>query len=165
VPDEAIYNELVLLQPPVEGMRRWETTISPTLANGGYKLTTREAQSLHYVKRYAPGWTIAVAILLFPVGLLALMAKNESMLIVTFEAYGSGTLTRISGTGSRKNKQWLDGLTEEMNQQASEQSASSAGQASQLDRLGQLWSLRDRGMISEEQFIQERDRLRVSEPD
>ena len=92
--------------------------MSPIFNGNGYRLRHKELYSLQYVRRYAPGWTMAVAILLFPIGLLALFAKNESTLFVNFETYGSGTLVKIAGNTSRRTKSWLEGLAREMNEKA-----------------------------------------------
>jgi hypothetical protein len=114
----AVYNELVLLQPPDEALRRWEMTMSPALSQGGYKLTEKQADSAVYVRRYSPGWTILVAIFLFPIGLLALLARQQSNLLVSFESYGSGTMVKVSGSTTAKGKRWLDNLAAEMNERA-----------------------------------------------
>jgi len=113
-----IYNEMVLLETPPSSLRYWEHAASPSLASMGYTISNKYGATLHYNKRITPAWTIVLAIVLFPVGLLALISKRDVSLIVSFEAYGDGTMVKISGNGPKRTKKWLDEMTDLMNNAA-----------------------------------------------
>jgi hypothetical protein len=51
------------------------------------------------VERWRPVWTIVVAILLFPVGLLALLVRHEARLVVNAVATGDETHVDVAGRG------------------------------------------------------------------
>jgi len=53
--------------------------------------------SLDVTSAALPGWAIAVAILFFPVGLLALLAKSPRLLHMRAELADDGTLLHIDG--------------------------------------------------------------------
>lgn len=73
--------------------------IAPSLARYGYKLSI-EGSSLVFRCRRRPGWTIAVAILAFPLGLLALLHTESDEIVVRIEASaGGGTSLLAHGVG------------------------------------------------------------------
>jgi hypothetical protein len=55
---------------------------TPRVARWGYAPREQAGATFRYVRRYTPGWAIACAILLFPLGLLFLLAKRDSELVV-----------------------------------------------------------------------------------
>jgi hypothetical protein len=63
--------------------------IAPALARHGYELSIRRS-ALVFRRRRRPGWTIAIAILAFPVGLLALLHTESDKIVVEIEPSGSG---------------------------------------------------------------------------
>ena len=57
--------------------------------------------TLDVTSKYTPMWAIVVAILLFPIGLLALMAKESTTLRIHAESNASGgTRVGLQGNGS-----------------------------------------------------------------
>jgi hypothetical protein len=73
--------------------------IAPALARYGYKLSI-EGSSLVFRCRRRPGWTIAVAIFAFPLGLLALLHSESDEIVVHVEhAVGGGTSLLAHGVG------------------------------------------------------------------
>jgi uncharacterized protein DUF1707 len=85
-------------QPAVviaEAMR----TMAPQLLRVGYELERPSESQLVFTRNRRPGWTILVAILVFPFGLLALTHKaRESQVFVNAIAAGEGrTLVDVVG--------------------------------------------------------------------
>lgn len=113
-----VYNELVLLQAPAEAVSHWERTITPMFSRGGYKLTERQPWSATYSKKSTPFAHYVAAVILFPIGLIALFFQNESALFVNFETYGSGTMVKVSGNAPKSVRRWLDDLTARVNWRA-----------------------------------------------
>jgi hypothetical protein len=65
--------------------------IAPALAKHGYVLSSA-GDVLAFRRRWRPGWTILVAIVTFPIGLLALMVTEQDEVAVMIEpAAGGGT--------------------------------------------------------------------------
>jgi hypothetical protein len=60
-------------------------TILPAMARAGYALEERAPGRLAFVQHRRPGWTIAVAILLFPFGLLALTVRDSDRVVIEFD--------------------------------------------------------------------------------
>lgn len=60
-------------------------TVTEPLRKWGYKLEQENNSSLLFVRKYFPWWTILIAILLFPLGLLALVFGRRA-LFITFTA-------------------------------------------------------------------------------
>ena len=64
-------------------------TIVPAMARSGYSLERRSDRELSFVHHRRPGWTIAVAILLFPLGLIALTVRDTERVVVEFDPLGA----------------------------------------------------------------------------
>ena len=74
--------------------------IAPALARNGYRLSI-EGGSFVFHRRYRPGWTVAVAVFAFPLGLLALLHTDSDEIVVEFAARpGRGTAMLIHGVGT-----------------------------------------------------------------
>ena len=50
-------------------------------------------------EEWRPLWTYVVAVVLFPIGLLALLIKREALLVADASANPEGTLIRLQGKG------------------------------------------------------------------
>ena len=74
-------------------------TIAPQLLRSGYEMERSAENQLVFTRQRRPGWTILVAILLFPFGLFALMHKTrESQVFVNAISVGEGrTLVDLVG--------------------------------------------------------------------
>src|SRR3954454_3413203 len=84
-------------RPPDEALRDWTDYYDVWLAGAGYDVVDRRADRVAFVGHYRPRWEIAVAILLFPIGLLALLGTKPSDLVVTTTRGGinvEGTIDR-----------------------------------------------------------------------
>ena len=66
-----------------------------------YKPLMSSAQGVTLQRKKIPLWAILVAIFLFPLGLLALMAKEEETVGVGFQPVQGGTQVTINGQASR----------------------------------------------------------------
>jgi transcriptional regulator with XRE-family HTH domain len=86
----------------VEGSRaqvaaRALAQIAPLLVSRGYTLASHDETELVFTRAERPGWTIAVAILLFPLGLLALLHRRTANAIVAFVDGAHGTEVTVHG--------------------------------------------------------------------
>jgi uncharacterized protein DUF1707 len=74
-------------------------SIAPALASYGYRLSI-EGDSLVFTRQRRPSWTALVAILTFPLGLLALLHTVPEEVVVDIEpAPGGGTALLAHGVG------------------------------------------------------------------
>jgi hypothetical protein len=85
LPDD-VDDALIRLAAGVAGIR--EATAK---RDGASRLVIRE--------EWRPMWTYVVAILLFPIGLLALLIKREALLFADASASAEGTRLRLHGRG------------------------------------------------------------------
>ena len=78
--------------------------IAPALHGQAYELVDRTDTRLGFVCSYRPGWTYAVAILLLPFGLLALLHKVEERVVIELEPdhRRGGTRMIACGTAPRR---------------------------------------------------------------
>jgi DUF1707 SHOCT-like domain len=71
--------------------------VAPPLARHGYSLVERSPYRLVFRRSRRPVWTIVLAIVLFPFGLLALLYQDSEQIAIDLQAQGTGTL--VSATG------------------------------------------------------------------
>jgi len=71
--------------------------VAPPLQRNGYELRERTPHRLVFVRERRPIWTFAVAVLVFPIGLLALLYKDEARVVIDLHPAGDGTLVSASG--------------------------------------------------------------------
>jgi len=57
------------------------------------------ADDLRITEHWRPIWTFAIAVLLFPLGLFALLIKNEAVLSISVIATAPRTVVRVEGKG------------------------------------------------------------------
>ena len=78
-------------------------TIAPPLADYGYELITQSPTGFVFECHSRPPWTILVAIIGFPIGLVALTVKrNERIVISLAERSEGGTGMTVSGNAPRR---------------------------------------------------------------
>lgn len=77
-------------------------TVVPELIADGYRLTSQLPTTLVLERTYRPGWTFFLAVILFPLGLVALLHTDSSQVVIHLEPAGSGTLAQVSGTARRR---------------------------------------------------------------
>ena len=86
-------------------------TIAPGLNGMQFTMTSQSATALEFERSGTPPWAIAVAILLFPIGLLALMRGREEHVTIAFEQFGANrTALIIHGAASRRVRREFAGL-------------------------------------------------------
>ena len=73
-------------------------TVAPRLFDAGYRLETQSQTMLMFGRKQRPAWTFVVAILAFPLGLIALLYEDESQVILAIDPGESETSVQISGT-------------------------------------------------------------------
>ena len=73
-------------------------TVVPELIADGYRLTSQSPTSLILERTYRPAWTYFLAVIVFPVGLVALLHTDTSQVVIHLEPLASGTLVQVSGT-------------------------------------------------------------------
>jgi hypothetical protein len=78
-----------------------------TLANLGYKPQIQTTAGATYTRRYSPVVFWVLYILLFPIGLLLLLARPTQTLTLTFEEEGDGTRIAVSGIDDRARRRFL----------------------------------------------------------
>jgi hypothetical protein len=72
--------------------RRWRRDhVAPPLHNLGYELIQREDERLRFERELRPAWTFLVAIVLFPLGLLALLHKDRERITIDVAEDDRGT--------------------------------------------------------------------------
>jgi hypothetical protein len=94
----------VLVGDDVEEVReRLLDRLVPILIAGDFTTVAHVAHTTILERRYYPGWTIAFAILFFPVGLLALLARVRETITI---ASSDGTL-RVNGRCAKRLADWI----------------------------------------------------------
>ena len=73
------------------------TRVAPPLNDSGYELRERGPYRLRYVRSRRPVWTFALAVLLFPIGLLALLYTEERHVAIELQPSGAGTVVTAAG--------------------------------------------------------------------
>jgi uncharacterized protein DUF1707 len=74
--------------------------IAPALARNGYDLTVVSETTLLFRCRWRPAWTVLLAVLMFPIGLLALMYQHEDEVVVEIgSGLRGGTAVLAHGVG------------------------------------------------------------------
>ncbi len=64
--------------------------LAPLLARYGYVLEEHDGETLRFAYAYRPGWAYVVSVLAFPIGLLALTARDEDEITVRVTSRGPG---------------------------------------------------------------------------
>jgi hypothetical protein len=72
--------------------------IAPALHRQGYELVDKGERRLVFSYAYRPGWTYALAVCLFPIGLIALTVRSEERITLDFDPLGRGR-TRVVAHG------------------------------------------------------------------
>jgi Domain of unknown function (DUF1707) len=74
------------------------TTLAPLLVGRGYGIVAHDERVVVFERDERPGWTVLVAVLLFPLGLFALVHRRRSRIVLTFVEADRGTEITASGT-------------------------------------------------------------------
>lgn len=73
------------------------TILGPILHRYDYVIVSRDERAVVFEQDERPGWAIAVAVFVFPLGLLALTQRRKRRVIVSFAASGAGTEVTVYG--------------------------------------------------------------------
>jgi len=82
---------------PERAMRDLLEHVAPQLEAGGYELRERSPSRLRFVRTRRPVWTFALAILVFPFGLLALLYTEERHVAIELRPTDAGTVVTAAG--------------------------------------------------------------------
>ncbi len=100
--------------PPAETFRLALLRLSPNLSSWGFVLSAQDERSLTFTRRYRSGWVIAACILLFPIGLLALLIERRTQTIsVVLTPAGEGTRVIFSGEVDSRLEKTISGTAPE----------------------------------------------------
>ncbi len=75
-------------------------SVVPRLIAEGYQLETNDPALLVAARKHRPGWTVAVAVLAFPLGLAALLHEDRSQIAISIDEGDDETVVTVSGTAS-----------------------------------------------------------------
>ncbi len=94
---------LALPSPPSEVRGALLTKIAPPLNENGFGLVQQSPSHLVFENSKRPPWTIIVAVVFFPVGLIALLPDHTERITISLEEFGQGeTMMFITGSGPRR---------------------------------------------------------------
>src|SRR4051812_2527436 len=74
------------------------TFVAPPLRAWGYQLVRSTRTEVTFVRTRRPAWTVVVAVLLFPIGLLALLHTQRDTITLTALDHGDRTTIVAAGT-------------------------------------------------------------------
>lgn len=96
--------------PPLEARQRM-TRERSGLENRQFHVGEQTDSRVVYVRDYWPGWVIVLCILLFPLGLLALLTGRKTERITfEFEPERDGSLVRVFGTADKNTCRVIEAL-------------------------------------------------------
>jgi hypothetical protein len=95
---EAAIHQVVIVPAPPEAVLNQVMSVSGA---DSYKPLMSSIQGVTLQRKRFPLWAILVAIFLFPIGLLALFAKEEETVGIGIEPVQGGTQVTINGQASR----------------------------------------------------------------
>jgi hypothetical protein len=84
-------------EAPGAAVAQFMESAAAPLHGFGYELVERGRERLVFARSRRPGWTIAAAILLFPVGLIALVHSVDEVITVDFVRKGGRTVGLAQG--------------------------------------------------------------------
>ena len=79
-------------------MRELMADVVPPMERSGYDITQRWDGRLRFERETRPVWTFVVAVLLFPVGLIALLYKDRELVTIDLDEFDDGT-TQLVASG------------------------------------------------------------------
>lgn len=94
-----------VLVPARREETRWQvlSAIAPRLVNYGYELVNQSPTELVFECKLRPPWTVLVAIVGFPIGLIALTVKRNERIVISLEnGPEGGTHMIVHGNAPRR---------------------------------------------------------------
>ena len=166
-----IQSTFVMPESPEGAAQEWQHKYNEWLGEFKYFVSQQTAENVTYTRTYTPGFAIFFAIILFPIGLLFLLAKRQHTLALVFRPHPSGAVVTMSGSGSRDVIDALDGIAEDHIRLARTAGALPAGkvepsappahwpESSTIDDLERLQQLRDGGTLTQDEFEVQRQKV------
>jgi hypothetical protein len=164
-----VNRQFTMPEPPAEALQAWQAKYSSWLAGAQFQQTGQSPQILTYTRRYIPWWTILLAVILFPIGLLFLLIRNQNILTLSFVAEAGGSRVTIAGTAKDELHKHLMQVADQWDEmpvperprlpEATEAAPRTSSTPDYLDQLGKLTELRDAGALSPEEFEAEKARI------
>ena len=71
--------------------------VAPPMRSHGYALEVNSEANLVFIRKRRPAWTFVLAVLLFPVGLLALLHTERDEIVFDLHEHGEQTMINVSG--------------------------------------------------------------------
>lgn len=68
---------------PDHALRDWTDYYGIWLAGAGYRIVDQRPDRVSFIGHYRPRWEVALAVLLFPIGLIALLGTKPAHLVAT----------------------------------------------------------------------------------
>jgi hypothetical protein len=96
--------------PPDRAVHEFLTQGAPTLYRSGYHLSSRWPNRLLFARQRHPAWTFVLAVLFFPIGLLALLVTDYEQIAVDIEPAGDHTVLTARGVAPGKLRRWFGQL-------------------------------------------------------
>ena len=112
-PAIAVHRTITVGEPPADAMNRFVGHFTPWFLRGGWRAGAQTPTSITYEKSSFHTWQIVVAVIGFPIGLIALLAeKRQESLTATFTENDGGTAILMTGVISSEaaERQVADGL-------------------------------------------------------
>ncbi len=97
VAHRAVSGELFTHYSPAELSPYFVRVLAPQLPDG-WRIVSQTESGVTFEHEYRPTWTGCLAVLLFPIGLLALLAKDREFVSLTFLPEGERTRVVLSGS-------------------------------------------------------------------
>jgi|GEM_PF-7084516 len=94
--------------PPTEAKIAWQVAYTGWIATRGYRITAQTDTTLTYTRTYVPAWAIVLAVVVFPIGLIALLVRREAVLAVAFSGDTNRSTASLVGTAQRPFAKALD---------------------------------------------------------
>jgi hypothetical protein len=104
---ESFTHQWEMDRPSDQVRRDMRSNLPPRLSGWKYRLTAQDETSMAFERTYAPGWTIVLAVILFPIGLLFLLARRTASLVFTIEPDDRATNVTVNGQANNRLRESL----------------------------------------------------------
>ncbi len=105
-------HRVVVPAPPGDTKEQVLSTLAPRLADYGYELVSHSPTGVVFECKSRPPWTILVAVVTFPVGLVALAVKRNERVVISLEPRSTNSTDMVvHGNAPRRVRKAFLGLT------------------------------------------------------
>ncbi len=105
-----VRSEKISSRPPDAVKSDLVALMAPPLARWNYRLISDSDRLIVFERSYRPWWTVICAVLLFPIGLLALLVTNEAVITVNLAEVDGGSAILIQGDADAKVASAIEGM-------------------------------------------------------